>query len=169
MDEETRALQERRALKQSQRQACTGPTFIHSPLQPTSNAKENISKTKKRTRALFDEPNHEKIKVPELKPSQNPAASQKESGEAWFLSFAKEHETVHALEVTEDESTHSNDFLEVYGPKTWDSIYEFSKTVSFVNGPRNQYRSQKFSSLLDTLLDYVKNWKLQKVPLMLQG
>jgi hypothetical protein len=38
-----------------------------------------------------------------------------------------------------------------------------------VNGPRNQFRSTSFGTILDTLKEYVQNWKTQKLPLVLHG
>ena len=163
MDEETRALQARRAIKLAQKDAprsCLllaprdpSPTVISIAKQELPSQK-SIPQTKKRARTLLDE-------VPE--PAEHPQASVSSSQGSWFLSFAHEVSALPQVQVQSD------DFLEVYGPKTWKDIYEFSETVSFVNGPRNQFRSQKFSSLLDTLRTYVEQWKLQKLPLMLQG
>jgi hypothetical protein len=79
----------------------------------------------------------------------------------WYLSFAEEKPVV--VENKND------DYVEAFGPKTWNDIYDFAKAVTFVNGPRNQFRSQKFSAVLDILHDYVSNWKTQKLPLMLNG
>jgi hypothetical protein len=160
MDEETRALQERRAFKLSQK---THQAPTHTDVLK-NDATENVLKTKKRTRVLFEDPKKQDV------PSPSPIVSSRVPEQAWFLSFAKDFEK--EISDAQDcliKKSQSDDFLEMYGPKTWDSIYEFSETVSFVNGPRNQFRSQKFSSLLHSLLDYVKNWNLQKLPLLLHG
>lgn len=82
----------------------------------------------------------------------------------WFLTFAEPE--VKELEISTE---HSTEFIEEYGPKTWQEIYTFSSQVRFIPGPRNQYRKETFQTLLDTLKEYVKNWKTQSVPLILKG
>jgi hypothetical protein len=171
MDEETRALLERRALKLSQRTK----TLSGDQAQPVDRAQPLISAPpKKRAKILFESEtsehqNETKLSLFSVVP---PVRSETDimaplpsiPGCRWFLSFANEFKK----EAVED--VHLNDdFLEVYGPKTWKDIYEFSERVTFVNGPRNQFRSQKFSFLLDSLKEYVENWKTQTLPLMLQG
>jgi hypothetical protein len=122
MDEETRLLCERRALKKGKQKS-----LVEEP-QPIKRFKTEIS-------------------VPLEK--------------AWYLSFAEEKPV-----TTESKN---DDYLEEYGPKTWQDIYGFAQSVIFVNGPRNQFRSQKFCHVLDSLHDYVSKWKTQKLPLMLTG
>lgn len=168
MDEETRALHERRALKLSQRSRLLVPDFSTAVSAPPP----------KRSKTLFEAPTVENphvLSVPALQPcavsavptfARNPEVVvplPSMPGCRWFLSFANEFKK----EVPE--AVQSDDFLDVYGPKSWHDIYTFSETVTFVNGPRNQFRSQKFSLLLDTLKDYVESWKTQKLPMMLQG
>lgn len=83
----------------------------------------------------------------------------------WFLTFAQPEVSSHS-EISQEISS---EFIEIYGPRSWLDIYTFSSQVRFIPGPRNQYRKETFQTLLDTLKDYVKNWKSQSLPLILNG
>jgi hypothetical protein len=124
MDEETRALCERRAQKKQK-----------SLIEP-------------------------KEASPQKRPRVDPESTQVKA-HAWFLNFAQEKQEV-KVDLNDD-------FLELYGPQNWKDIYDFASSVSFINGPRNQFRSQKFDAILDTLLEYVRSWKTQTKPLLLTG
>ena len=78
MDEETRALQERRAFKLSQK-------TLQASAVLKNDTVEDVSKTKKRTRVLFEDPKKEDA-------SPSPGAGSRVTEEAWFLSFAKDFE-----------------------------------------------------------------------------
>jgi hypothetical protein len=164
-DEETRLLKEKRAQKLKTKPLFGAPSSSQNANSASSTlALHPVAIPPKRSlqEEIVKEVNKRPKRLSLVEAIQPVKAAVHTASNAlpWFLSLA---ESVESTEVESD------DFIDKYGPKSWEDLYALSSRIKYVNGPRNQFRQDTFALALDVLETYVKGWKSQSLPLLIKG